>query len=74
LNGNFLNTNSLNLVETFLNLKKKNLLEANKVQFFKKDFLFVGLSDEKIFKTNIFKRTQQLNEKKIKTIFIKPTI
>ena len=61
-----LNTNSLNLVETFLNLKKKNLLEINKVQFFKKDFLFVGLSDEKIFKNNVFKRTQQLSEKKLK--------
>ena len=65
-NNNFLNTNSLNLVETFLNLKKKNLLEANKVQFFKKDFLFASLSDEKIFKTNIFKKTQQLNDKKLR--------
>jgi len=65
-NGSFLNFNSLNLVETFLSLKKKNLLEDNKVQFFKKDFLFVGLSDEKTFKTNLFKRTQQLNGKKLK--------
>ena len=65
-NNNFLNSTPLNLLETFLNLKSKNLLDSSRVQLFKKDFLFVGLSEEKIFKTNIFKRTQQLNEKKLK--------
>jgi hypothetical protein len=43
-------------------------LEANKIQFFKKDFLFTSLSDEKILKTNIFKKTQQLNDKKLRPI------
>jgi hypothetical protein len=56
----------LSLVDSYLNLKKSNFLESNKVQFFKKDFLFLGLSDEKIFKLDLFKKNQQLTEKKLK--------
>ena len=65
-NSNNLNFGSFGLVETFLNLNKKHLLESNKVQIFKKDLLFMGFSDEKPFKLDLFKKTQQLNEKKLK--------
>lgn len=57
---------SLGLTDTLLNLKKGNLLETGKVQAFSKDFLFVGSGDDKIFKTDIFKKTQPVGEKKSK--------
>lgn len=57
---------SLGLTDTLLNLKKGNLLETGKVQAFSKDFLFVGSGDDKIFKTDIFKKTQTIGEKKSK--------
>jgi len=65
-NSNNLNFGSFGLVENLLNFDKKHLLESNKVQIFKKDFLFLGFSDEKPFKLDLFKKTQQLNEKKLK--------
>lgn len=64
--SNNINLSSLNLIDSYLNLKKSNFLESSKVQFFKKDFLFLGLSDEKIFKLDLFKKNQQLAEKKLK--------
>jgi len=54
------------LIDIFLHTKKSNILESGKVQSFKNDLLFLGVSDEKIFKTNIFKRTQLVGEKKNK--------
>jgi hypothetical protein len=58
--------NSINLVDTLLNVKKTNFLESGKIQFFKKNFLFLGLSDEKLFKLDLFRKNQELSEKKLK--------
>jgi len=55
-----------NLIDVFLNTKKTNILESGKVQSFKNDLLFLGVSDEKVYKTNIFKRTQLVGDKKNK--------
>ena len=66
LSADNLSLNSFNLVDTFLNLKKTNFLESGKIQVFKKNFLFLGLSDEKLFKLDLFKRNQELSEKKLK--------
>jgi hypothetical protein len=54
------------LIDVFLNTKKTNILESGKVQSFKNDLLFLGVSDEKVYKTNIFKRTQLVGDKKNK--------
>lgn len=66
-NVNNLNQNvlfDLSLVDIFLKNKKSNFLEDSKSQFFKKDFLFTGLSEAKVFKQNFFKTLQPLTEKK----------
>jgi len=54
------------LIDVFLNTKKTNILESGKAQSFKNDLLFLGVSDEKVYKTNIFKRTQLVGDKKNK--------
>ena len=69
-NVNNLNQNvlfDLSLVDIFLKNKKSNFLEDSKSQFFKKDFLFTGLSEAKVFKQNFFKTLQPLTEKKKNT-------
>ena len=66
-NNNDLNQNvlfDLNLIEIFLKNRKSNFLEDSKSQFFKKDFLFVNLSNSRIFKQNFLKTLQPLIEKK----------
>jgi len=66
-NVNNLNQNvlfDLSLADVFLKNKKSNFLEDSKSQFFKKDFLFTGLSEAKVFKQNFFKTLQPLTEKK----------
>jgi len=66
-NINNLNQNillDLSLVDVFLKNKKSNFLEDSKSQFFKKDFLFIGLSEPRVFKQNFFKTLQPLTEKK----------
>jgi hypothetical protein len=65
-NNNVANLGTDNLVDLFLHNKKTNVLESGKVQIFKNDLLFLGFSDEKIFKTNVLKRTQLVGEKKNK--------
>jgi len=68
-NTNNLNQNillDLSLVDIFLKNKKSNFLEDSKSQFFKKDFLFISLSEPRVFKQNFFKTLQPLTEKKKK--------
>ncbi len=65
-NDNVFNLGAGNLIDVFLNTKKTNILESGKVQSFKNDLLFLGVSDEKVYKTNIFKRTQLVGDKKNK--------
>lgn len=69
-NNNVANLGTDNLVDLFLHNKKTNVLESGKVQIFKNDLLFLGFSDEKIFKTNVLKRTQLVGEKKKQTTII----
>jgi len=64
-NDNVFNLGAGNLIDVFLK-KKTNILESGKVQSFKNDLLFLGVSDEKVYKTNIFKRTQLVGDKKNK--------
>jgi len=65
-NDNVFNLGAGNLIDVFLNTKKTNILESGKAQSFKNDLLFLGVSDEKVYKTNIFKRTQLVGDKKNK--------
>ena len=65
-NNTVTNLGTSNLVDTLLHTKKINVLESGKVQTFKNDLLFLGFSDEKFFKTNIFRRTQLVGDKKNK--------
>lgn len=60
---NILPLNSFNLLNIFSKLDKDNF-SGSKSQIFTNEFLFVGLSDEKIFKQNVFKKLQVLGEKK----------
>ena len=64
--GNLLPLNPQSLLETTLKEKKSNLLETNKIQKFKKPFLFIGGLEDSLLKENLFKKTQLLGEKKQK--------
>jgi heme/copper-type cytochrome/quinol oxidase subunit 2 len=63
-NSGLLSIDSFNLFDSFLRLKKDSFLEGAKTQAFKNDFLFVGLSEDRVLKQNIFRKNQLLNEKK----------
>jgi hypothetical protein len=62
--NSFITTNSLDLLGTFLKTKKSNFNESGKTQFFKNDFLFTPLSEDRVVKQHIFRKNQTLSEKK----------
>lgn len=62
--NNFVVSDSMSLLGSFLKTNKSNFIESGKVQFFKNDFLFINLSEDKVFKQSIFRKNQLLNEKK----------
>ncbi len=62
--NNFVVSDSVNLLGSFLKTNKNNFIESGKIQFFKNDFLFINLKENKVFKQSIFKKNQPLNEKK----------
>jgi hypothetical protein len=62
--NNFVISDSIGLLGSFLKTNKNNFIESGKTQFFKNDFLFVNLSEDKVFKQNIFRKNQTLNERK----------
>ncbi len=62
--NSFITTNSLDLLGTFLKTKKSNFNESGKTQFFKNDFLFTSLSEDRVVKQHIFRKNQTLSEKK----------
>jgi heme/copper-type cytochrome/quinol oxidase subunit 2 len=63
---NLLPLNPQSLLEITLKEFKFNLLEINKIQKFKKPFLFVSGLEDPLLKENILKKTQPLGEKKQK--------
>ena len=68
------NSNTLNL---FLSTDKSNFIEDGKIKTntFKKDFLFTGLFDDKVLKSNLFRKNQLLiREKKSYSDKISQTI
>ena len=65
-NDNSIDLNTGNLGDSLLQLNKGNLLESNKTKVFKNDLLFLDFSEEKVLKTDLFKKTQLVGEKKNK--------
>lgn len=63
-NGDLLALDSINLFGSILRGNKESFLEGNKTQAFPNDFLYVGLSDDKTLKQNIFKKNQIIGERK----------
>ncbi len=62
--NNLVTSDAIGLFGFFLKTNKSNFVESGKIQFFKNDFLFVNVPEDKIFKQNIFRKNQTLNEKK----------
>ncbi len=65
-NANLITLSVGNLGDSLLQLNKNNLLESNKTKVFKNDLLFLNFSEEKLLKTDLFKKTQLVGEKKNK--------
>jgi heme/copper-type cytochrome/quinol oxidase subunit 2 len=62
----YTNINTITLLDSNLKLEKSNFLESSKKTSFGNDLLFLGLSDDSLFKQNLFKKTQLVGEKKQK--------
>lgn len=66
--SNLLVLDSFDLFGSSLRLNKESFFEGNKTQPFKNDFLFVGLSEDRVLKQNIFKKNQLVGEKKLTSV------
>lgn len=62
--NNILSVNSFNIMESFLKKKKTNFFEESKTQTFSNDLLFLSLSDDRVFKQDMFRKNQVVDEKK----------
>jgi hypothetical protein len=63
-NNNVLALNSFNLSESLLKGNKNNFLESGKTQAFVNDLLFLSTSEDRVFKQNMFRKNQLINDKK----------